>query len=168
MKIFSTCSKSFLLAVALWLGGALLPAQAQDKTDQLAIIVDKSSSLDNVTLAELKKYFMAEKTKAPDGGKIILIMQDPGNPERDAILRDIYKMSESEYNDYFVGQTFTGAVASAPKSLPSGAAVKQYVAATAGAISYMRASDADDSVKILKVDGKSVGDADYGLKIKQP
>jgi hypothetical protein len=45
------------------------------------------------------------------------------------------------------------------------AAVKAYVAQTPGAIAYIRASDADDSVKVLKVDGKSPGDADYGLKL---
>jgi ABC-type phosphate transport system substrate-binding protein len=93
-------------------------------------------------------------------------MQDVGRPERDAALAGIYKMGEAEYGDYFVGQTFTGAVKSAPKSWPSAAAVKEYVAATPGAIGYVRASDADDSVKVLKVDGKAPGDADYSLKMK--
>ena len=162
--------KTFLIklpvaVVVLFLLG-VLSASAQDKADQLAIIVGKSSSLSGVTTAELQKYFKAEKTKAPDGTKIIIVMQDAGHPERDAALHGIYKMSEAEYNDYFVGQTFTGAVQSAPKSYPSSAAVKTYVAATPGAIGYVRASDADDSVKTLTVDGKSPGSADYGLKMK--
>jgi ABC-type phosphate transport system substrate-binding protein len=75
-------------------------------------------------------------------------------------------MSESEYNDYFVGQTFTGAVASAPKTFPNGATVKAFVAQTPGAIGYVRASDVDSSVKALKVDGKSPSDADYSLTTK--
>jgi len=143
-----------------------ISARAQDKGDQLAVVVGKTSSLDGVTTAELQKYFKAEKSKMPDGTKIIIVMQDVGNAARDAALHGIYKMSEAEYNDYFVGQTFTGAVQSAPKSFPSVAAVKAFVAATSGAIGYLRASDADDSVKVLKVDGKSPGDADYSLKMK--
>ena len=154
-----------VILVALLLSG-ITAAHAQDKATQLAIIVNKACSLDNVTTAEVQKYFKADKSKTPDGTKIVIVMQDVGNPDRDAALRAIYKMSEAEYNDFFVGQTFTGAVAAAPKALPSSAAVKQFVAATPGAISYVRASDADDSVKILKVDGKSPGDADYGLKLK--
>ena len=81
-------------------------------------------------------------------------------------LKAIYSMSEAEYNDYFVGQTFTGAVSAAPKSLPSPAAIKLYVAQTPGAIAYVRASDADDSVTVLKIGGKSPGDADYPLKME--
>jgi len=143
-----------------------ISASAQDKANQLAVIVNKTSSLDDVTTAVLQKYFKADKSKTPDGTKIVIVMQDVGNPDRDAALRTIYKMSEAEYNDFFVGQTFTGAVAAAPKALPSSAAVKQFVAATPGAIGYVRASDADDSVKVLKVDGKSPGDAGYSLPIK--
>jgi ABC-type phosphate transport system substrate-binding protein len=163
MKTFSL--KFRAATAALFLFG-MMAVNAQDKSTELAIIVGKSSALDDVTTAQLQKYFKAEKTKAPDGTKIAIVMQDVGNPERDAALHDIYKMSEAEYNDYFVGQTFTGAVAAAPKALPSSAAVKQYVAATAGALGYVRASDADDSVKVLKVDGKSPGDAGYSLSMK--
>ena len=35
-----------------------------------------------------------------------------------------------------------------------------------GAITYLRASDVDPSVKVLKVDGKAPGEAGYPLKIK--
>jgi hypothetical protein len=40
------------------------------------------------------------------------------------------------------------------------------VSGTPGAIGYLRGSDVDDSVKILKVDGHAPGDAEYPLKIK--
>jgi len=137
--------------------------QAQDKAGALAIVVNKASALDDVASPLLQKYFKAEKTKAPDGTKLVIVMMDLGRPERDAALHTIYKMSESEYNDYFVGQTFTGAVAAAPKSFASPGLIKQFVAGNVGAISYLRASDADDTVKVLKVDGKLPGDAGYPL-----
>lgn len=135
------------------------------RADDLAIVVNKACGLDHVTSAELAKYFKAEKTKAPDGTRLVLVVQDAGRPERDVALKKIYKMSESEYSDYFVEATFTGAVAAAPKSLPSSAAVKQFVAATAGGLGYIAASEADDSVKVLTVDGHAPGDADYPLKL---
>ena len=141
-------------------------AFGQDKADQLAVIVNKSSALDLVSSADLQRYFKADKTKAPDGTKIVIVMMDVGQPERDAALKSIYKMSESEYSDFIVSATFTGAMAAAPKTLPSAAAMKSYVANTPGAIGYIRASAVDDTVKALKVDGKSPGEADYSLKMK--
>ena len=150
-----------LLLASTGLALLAVPARAAD----LAIVVNKACGLDNVTSAELTKYFKAEKTKATDGTKLVIVVQDPGRPERDAALKRIYKMSESEYTDYFVEATFTGAVTAAPKSLPSSAAVKKFVADTAGALGYLASGDTDDSVKILKVDGHAPGDGGYPLKL---
>ena len=158
--------KKFFLVLGFLALVSTVRVQAQDKADCLAIIVGPGNSLTDVSKADLDRYFRADKTKAPDGTKISIIMLDAGRPERDAALRGIYKMAEAEYTDFFVSATFTGAVAAAPKSFPTPAAVKKYVATTPGAMGYIRASDADDTVKILKIGGKAPGDADYGLKIK--
>jgi len=164
MKIF--LNQSWVVAAAVWLLLGVGHASAQDKADQLAVIVAKTCPVDDIKTADLQKYFKAEKSKMPDGTKIIIVMEDVGRPERDAALRAIFGMSEAEYSDYFAGQVFTGAVKSAPASYPTPAAVKAFVAANPGAISYVRASDADDSVKVLKVDGKAPGESDYSLKMK--
>lgn len=157
MKTF-TCKALALAGLILSLG--LLDGRADD----LAIIVNKAAKLEDVSYGDLQKYFKADKTKTPDGTKLVIVVQDVGRPERDAALAKIYKMSEAEYTDYWVSQTFTGAVAAAPKALPNAAAMKKYVSNTPGAIGFIRASDADDSVKVVKVDGKSPGEADYKLK----
>jgi hypothetical protein len=161
--------KTLVSKLLVCVGVAMLAApgtQAQDKTEQLAIIVNPANPLDDISIVDLQRYFKAEKTKIPDGTKVVIVMQDVGRPERDAALKNIYKMSEEEYSDYFVSQTFTGAVAAAPKSFRSASYVKRYVAETRGAIGYIRASDVDDSVKVLKVNGKAPGDADYKLGMK--
>ena len=163
MKTISILNLTLLgLALALGCGSA----RADDKADHLAIIVNKASKLDDVSSGDLQRYFKAEKNKTPDGTKLIIVMQDVGRPERDAALKGIYKMGESEYANFFVEATFTGAVTAAPKAYPSAAVVKKFVADNPGAIAYVRGSEADDTVKVLKVDGKSPGDADYKLKMK--
>lgn len=136
------------------------------RAGDLAVVVNKASALSELSSADLAKYFKAEKSKTPDGTKLVIVMQDTGRPERDAALKGIYKMSESEYTDYFVEATFTGAAAAAPKALPSGGAVKKFIAETPGGIGYVLSTDADDSIKVLKIDGKAPGDADYKLKVK--
>ena len=141
-------------------------ARADGKGEDLAIIVNSANKLENVTLNDLQRYFKVEKSKTPDGLKLVVLMQDTGRPEREAALKNIYKMTEAQYTTFFVEATFTGAVASAPKSFPSAAAVKKYVAATPGAISYVLDSDLDDTIKAVKVDGKSPGDPGYQPKAK--
>ena len=163
MKTHLIRSTVLLFAGALLLAGRL---GAQDKSGDLAIIVNKSVKVDDVASADLVRYFKAEKSKAADGSKLALAVFDVGHPERAAALAGIYKMSEGEYTDYFADATFTGAVAAAPKALASAAAVRAFVAGTAGGLGYVRGSDTDDSVKVLKVDGALPGDAGYKLKIK--
>ena len=141
-------------------------ATAQDKAGHLAIVVNKSSSLSDLSSAELAKYFKAEKTKAPDGSKVLIVMQEGGRPEREAALQNIYKMSDGEYNKYFLQATFTGAVASAPKALGNGRAVLAFVAASPNALGYLKGDETDDTVKVLKIDGKVPGDAGYALRSK--
>ena len=112
----------------LWIGICLVavlisaPVIGEEKTDHLAIIVSKSSQFEDISTSNLQKYFKAEKSKTPDGKKIVIFMMDLGRPERDAALKHIYQMSESEYTDFFVSATFTGAVQAAPKALSSPAA----------------------------------------------
>lgn len=153
----------FLLLSALAVCGV---AKAQDKSTDLAIVVNTSCTMENVTSAELAKIFKAEKAKNIDGAKYAIAMRDAGSAERNAALKGIYQMSDSEYEKFFLQATFAGTVQAAPKALGSAASVKSFVAAAPGGISYMRGSDVDSTVKVLKVDGKSPGDAGYPLKIQ--
>jgi ABC-type phosphate transport system substrate-binding protein len=141
-------------------------AVAQDKGADLAIVVNVASTLDNISSAELAKIFKAERTRTPDGVKYVLAMRETGSPERNAALRVIYQMTDAEYERYFLQATFAGTIQSSPKQFSSDSAVRQFVAGSPGAISYLRASDVDSSVKVLKIDGKSPGDPDYPIKIK--
>ena len=75
-------------------------------------------------------------------------------------------MEEADYAKYFLQATFTGQVPAAPRTLSGAATAKQFVSVTPGAVGYVRGSDVDDSVKTLKVDGKSPGEAGYALKVK--
>ena len=148
------------LVFSLKISGAL--GQSAD----LAIIVNKNSGLDTVTSEELAKIFRAEKPKDPNGTRFIITARETGSPERAAALGQIYKLSEDEYSKYFLQATFVGQVTSAPRNLNGPAVAKQFVSVTPGAISYVRSSDADDTVKVLKVDGKAPGEAGYPLTIK--
>ena len=75
-------------------------------------------------------------------------------------------MDEAAFGKYFLQATFTGLVTAAPKQISGGAALCAFAAGTPGGITCVKAGDAGDSVKIVKVDGHAPGDPDYKLKIK--
>ena len=149
--------------VVLLLAGSIM---AEEKGDHVAIIVNKKSGFDNLPLAQLTKIFRGERSKDAQGNKIVIVMREKDSPERAAVLKNVYGMTEQEYQKYFLQATFTGAVQSAPRQISGAAAIRAFVANNPGAIAYVRGTDVDDTVAIVKVDGKAPGDDGYGVKLK--
>jgi hypothetical protein len=92
---------------------------------------------------------------------------EPGRPERDTLLRDVCRMSESDLRRRYLQGLLTGEVLVSPKTLASPVGVRKFVFNVPGAIGYLRPEDVDDSVKVVRIDGHLPGDADYPLKIAE-
>src|ERR1700735_614689 len=125
---------------------------ADDSTiadDQVAIIANTSNSVSTLSPGDLHRIFLGEKSTWPNGKHIFVVMAAPGSPERTLILKDVYKMNESDYAKYFMQASFTGAVAAPPKDASSSAQMKQLVAANPGAVGYVPLPGVNDTVKVL-------------------
>jgi ABC-type phosphate transport system substrate-binding protein len=142
------------------------PAMASGSEQSLAIIVNQSNPVENFSLPELRKIFLGERSHWPNGRRITLVMMDPAQPERKVILREIYGMNEKDLNNHFIQGVFTGVVFVSPKTLATPSEVLKFVFNVPGAIGYVRASDVDSSVKILRVDGRLPDDKDYKLRMQ--
>jgi len=59
---------------------------------------------------------------------------------------------------------FTGKDVVMPRDVSSAAALKKFVAGNPGAVGCILASEVDDSVKVLKVDGAAPGEPGYKLR----
>lgn len=128
--------------LALWASGAVAD-------EPLVIIVNPANAVSTLSVPDLTNIYRGEKSRWPNGKLILLLMAAPGSPERTAVLKKIYKMSESDYLKYFIQASFTGEVSAAPKDLDSAAQIKQTVASNPGAIGYVKQSDADSTVKVI-------------------
>jgi ABC-type phosphate transport system substrate-binding protein len=140
-------------------------ATSPPKQESLAIIVNQSNPVDELSLAELRAVFLGERSHWPNGRRITLVMLDPEQPERKIVLREIYGMNEKDLSQHFIQGVFTGVVFVSPKTLASPAEVLKFVFNVPGAIGYLRVSDVDGSVKVLRVDGHLPDDKDYKLRI---
>jgi len=142
------------------------PASTTAAEQNLAIIVNQANAVDDISLKELRMVFLGERSHWPNGRRITLVMMDPGLAERKAVLRDICRMNENEFSRHFLQGLFTGEVFVSPKTLSSATGVRKFVFNVPGAIGYVRASDVDATVKVIRVNGHGVDDPDYPLRIE--
>src|ERR1700745_2493387 len=71
-------------------------------TEPLVIVVNRSNPVDDVSFSELRKIFLGTRSHWSNGRRITLVMREPGDPERIAILRDVCGMSEDQLNNHFL------------------------------------------------------------------
>jgi hypothetical protein len=151
----------------------LLPPPAADAQGEeeataeqsLAIVVNTGNPVDGLSMKELRQIFMGERSHWPNGHRITLVVMEPGTPERRAVLREIYHMSEADFSRHFLHGLFTGELFVSPKTLATPVGVRKFIFNVPGAIGYLRASDVDHSVKVIHIDGRLPEDKDYKLEI---
>jgi ABC-type phosphate transport system substrate-binding protein len=137
-------------------------------SQNLAIVVNRSNPIDSLTSAELRRIFLGERGHWSTGRRITIVMMESGQPERAAMLHDICQMSEGEFSNHFLHGLFTGEVLVSPKTLATPVGVRKFVYNVPGAIGYLRGSDVDSSVKVLRIDERYPSDKGYTLRIPTP
>jgi len=131
---------------------------------EIAIIVNKNNPTDSLSFRKLVRLLKAGQQYWEHGPKIYLILRESGSPEKAMILQGVYGMSEKELKTFWLAKIFRGEMSRFPKVLYSAAAVKKFVSRIPNAISFIVATDADEKIKVLKIDGKLPGDKGYRLK----
>ena len=131
--------------------------------EPLAIVVNRSNPVDELSLVELRKVLLASRSHWISGRRITIVMRDPGDPGRSAILRQVCGMNDEQFKNHFLHGLFTGEILVSPKNLSSPAGVRRFIFNVPGAIGYLRVSDVDESVKVLKIDGLTPHDDGYKL-----
>ena len=162
-----------VLALAAWplAGGAKSPARPEaaepgGNTEPLVIVVNRSNPVNDLSSAELRRIFLGNRSHWQNGRRITLVMRDPNEPERKAILRDVCGMNEDQLKNHFLHGLFTGEILVSPKTLSTPAGVRKFIYNVPGAIGYLRVSDLDDSVKVVRIDELLPDDKNYKLRMQ--
>ena len=156
------------LLTTLWLAMPACPVQAGG--DPIVVIVNVANPVDNLSIGELKKLFLSDRSRWDTGKAVAPVMIAAGAPERTAFLKAVCGMYDADFGKYFLQAAFTGKSATAPKEVNASASVKSFVANSPGAIGFVKAGDfhgdgSDGGVKAVKVDGTAAGDAGYKLRM---
>jgi ABC-type phosphate transport system substrate-binding protein len=138
-------------------------------TDDVAVIVHKSNPVMGMTLAQLRAILLGAGSKWSSGHRITAVLTPAGRPERSGTLRVVCGMSETDFNLSFIhgwrnpDGSINGA-AEHPAVRDTGLSVRQSVATTPYEIGFIKASEVDDSVKVITVEGRRPGEQDYKLR----
>ena len=130
----------------------------------IAVVVHKDTQVDDLSFADLRSVFFADRQFWPDRTRITLLLRAPQSDERDFVLNRIYEMSEEQYQKYWIAKMFRAEVARGPQNVFSTDAALDLVVAIPGSISVVRADQVTDAVKVVRIDGALPNDAAYPLR----
>jgi ABC-type phosphate transport system substrate-binding protein len=142
------CQRFFRLLIFVLLGASL--AAARD----IALISNKSNSVDAITLPDLVKLCKAQTNRWPDGRPITFVMRSPSAPEMKVILEKVYGMSERELNSLIVTSNHGRSVHPAILVATSDEELLNKVASTPGAVGVVDVYSINSSVAVIKIGGK--------------
>jgi len=140
------------------------PTAQERHSDDLAIIVHRSNPVDDLSRAELRRMFLLETQTWPKGRKITVVLREKGQADRAEALELICDLTNAEYERHVLLQTFRGNVGWGPRSILTASAMLRFVFNVPGAIGSVWADEADDTVKVLRVEGRLPGEPDYPLR----
>ena len=140
-----------LVSIAL---GASLLIGGSAAGQELAIIVNAQRS-PSLTEEDLRQIYLKKRSFWREGGRIVPINRNAGSEVRRLFERFLFEQSPQQLGIYWNRQYFLGVLP--PATLASDEAVLRFVAGEPRAIGYVRASTADESVRIIRyvVDGQT-------------
>lgn len=141
-------------------------AEQHEPSEPLAIVVNRTNPVDNLSSSELRKIFLGSRNYWSNGKRITLVMREPEDPERKAILRDVCGMTEQQFKTHFLRGLYTGEILVSPKTLATPASVRKFIFYVPGAIGYLRMDDLDASVKVVRIDEMFPTDRGYRLRVQ--
>ncbi len=130
----------------------LAPAFPSTQDPAFVVIVNKANPVKAMTVVELRRIFMKQTRMWPHADSIVPVDWDATSPVREAFSQKVLARSVREMSDYWVQQSVTQGLAP-PSTQRSTRALLRFVASVPGAIGYVPAGEADDTVSVIKVTG---------------
>lgn len=141
-------------------------ARAQCLPGGLAVVVNKSNSLDSLSVAQLRKLIVGDMRAWPDHKQVALIARFPSSKVFQCMLSSIVHLSVGDYQRYVINAEFRGDDPMTMQLADSDATAGKAVSGTAGAFAVVETTSLaaiGGAVKVLRIDGKAPGQPGYPL-----
>lgn len=122
--------------------------------NHMAVIVNKENNVGSVTAAHLSRIFRSEVRKWPDGTSVVLVLHKDSAGEIETLER-LNKMNVGEWKALIAAHKDSIVVAD------SDADVLKIVQSTPGAIALVDVRSVDNTINVVRVDGKLPMESGY-------
>ena len=129
----------------------------------VALISNKGSATNAVTMADLVKLCKAQTTRWPDGKAVTLVVRDPGSTEMKMVLEKVYSMTPAAVNELIATANHERGAHPAIIVVSSDEELVHKVASTPGAVGLVDVYAINSSVDVMKVGGKLPFEPGYPL-----
>ena len=143
---------------------ALLPLGAAASGGDVAVVVRPDTPADSLSFSEIRKLLLGDRQFWNSSLRVTLLIRAPAAREREVVLKTIYRMSETQFRQYWISKVFRAETSSGPKIVYSNEMAAELVNALPGSVAFVDAAQVPKGLKVLKIDGKLPGDKDYPLK----
>jgi ABC-type phosphate transport system substrate-binding protein len=120
----------------------------------MAVVVNKENNVGTVSAAHLSRIFRSEIKKWPDGKTVILVLHKDSAGETETLER-LNKMSDSEWKAMIAAHKDSIMMAD------SDADVLKIVQSTPGAVGFVDVRSVDNTINVIRVDGKLPMESGY-------
>lgn len=141
-------------------------AQAQCLPGGLAVVVNKSNTVESLSMAQLRKLILGDVRAWQDHKDVMLIARDPNSKVFQCVLSGIVRLSAGDYHRYVINAEFRGDEPMAIQTVDSDSTAARYVGGSPGALAVVEANSLPSiagSVKVIHIDGKALGQPGYPL-----
>ena len=132
----------------------------------IAVIVNKSNPVSDISYTELKQILEARKQYWDNGEKITLVFKSVASNETRILIDTIYKMKYDEFDKYWFSLVYSDKITEFPKVAISTITMNMLVSEIPGAIAFLGINEVSKrgNIKGLKIDGKMPSEDGYPLK----
>lgn len=148
-----------IAVVTLLVWASLAQARAKD----LAVISNKSNSLQAIAAVEFVKVCKGQTNRWPDGKPVTLVILDPGSSEMKVLLQKVYETNADAVRELISAANHGRANHPAIVIVDSDEALVQKVESIPGAVGVVDVYSITSAVTVLKVAGKNPFEAGYLL-----
>lgn len=136
-------------------------AHASDRV-VLAVVVAKSSPVQDLSMAELRRIFTNEGDSDSSGQRYVPFNHPPHTPDRVGFDQRVLGMSEDDVSQFWIERKIRG-LPGPPRSVDSLSLLLRLIARLPGGIGYARPAQLTPDVRAVRVNGKLPNEADYPL-----
>ena len=133
---------------AALLAAALLLVPTAAWAESIAVIVNKSSSVEAISLAELRRIYQGQKTRWSDGATIMVVNRSAASAIRAAFYQVVLQRNPAQ-EFYQKGSPIPFKTITQESDI----ATRRLVARMPNAIGYVSVDSLDDTVKAVAIDG---------------